>query len=264
MRAFICLGFVSFCAASLLAQSDAVRFAEGQAALDKHNDCAAAIEAFDSVSSQGKTEPLWAFYMAKAQECKGDLNAALTHYLKYDELNPGQAEVVAKVGDLRYRLKKQQQAEEAVQKRQDAKKKLLADITAARSAIDSAWSSIPPSWRDNMAQLYDQVYEHAWPDGVGCRVAITYQVTHTLTKYRYQSVTRAEHTFDLTHDPARPVRGDNFCFVTTSDIPYNVNVNGRASEPRWYNHICISSFPGSNPLFSALTSLTSACKQLNQ
>jgi hypothetical protein len=89
-------------ATSVFAQSDSVKFAEGQSALEKYNDCRAAIDAFRSVSPAGQQSAIWVYYMAKSYECALDYRNALAMYTRYDQMKPNQAEVIAKIGELRY------------------------------------------------------------------------------------------------------------------------------------------------------------------
>lgn len=90
------------------AQSDGEKFAEGRIALDKYNDCPAALKALQGVSETGRQNPIWISYMAKASECVKNFRDALTYYEKYNQLVPGNGEVVNKIGELRYLARKQQ------------------------------------------------------------------------------------------------------------------------------------------------------------
>ncbi len=98
---FSCTGF---------AQSDADKFTEGRVALDKYHDCKAAKQALESVSAQGRNNALWVLYMAKADECLGLKAEALQKYEQYNRLVPGQAEIIDKIGDLRYQVSKIERA----------------------------------------------------------------------------------------------------------------------------------------------------------
>src|ERR1700735_4391913 len=84
-------------------RSDADLFTEARTALDKFHDCRAASQALDEVSQGGKRDPIWIFYAAKAKECSGALDDALTLYREYDKAVPGRAEVQDKIADLEYR-----------------------------------------------------------------------------------------------------------------------------------------------------------------
>lgn len=104
--------------AMALAQTDAEKFAEGRIALDQHQDCPAAESAFRSVS-EASHNAIWAFYMGKTMECLKRPADALVYYEQYDQLIPGQAEIINKIGELRYQVRKQQ--EEQTQRQNEAK-----------------------------------------------------------------------------------------------------------------------------------------------
>lgn len=95
------------------AQSDAESFALGRVAFDKYKDCGAAEKAFTAVSVDGQNNPLWLSYMARTEECLDNLAKAIHYYEKYNQFVPGQVETINKLADLRYRLSK-------IQERQDA------------------------------------------------------------------------------------------------------------------------------------------------
>jgi hypothetical protein len=90
----------------LHAQQDAQAIAEGRRALDQAKDCDGALAALHEVSTQGRRDPAWIFYMAKSLECASNLRPALIYYQKYDTLIPNQVEVVKKIRDLRGRSQK--------------------------------------------------------------------------------------------------------------------------------------------------------------
>lgn len=104
-------------ARNVLAQSDGEKFAEGRMAMDKFNDCPAAVKALESVSEAGRQNPLWIAYMAKAYECVGNAKDALTYYEKYNQVVPGNGEIVDKIGELRYMARKEIEELEQSQKR---------------------------------------------------------------------------------------------------------------------------------------------------
>lgn len=96
----IVLGFAFSMTA--FAQTDAEKFAEGRVALDKFKDCPAALKALETVSEEGRKNPLWAFYMAKVHECLSNNEEAIEYYKKYDALIPGQVEILEKIVEIRY------------------------------------------------------------------------------------------------------------------------------------------------------------------
>lgn len=97
-----------FLTLSVFAQSDGERFAEGRIAFDKYKDCPAALKSLEGVSQAGRNNPLWIYYFAQVNECVENFQEALTYYEKYNLLVPGQGEVVDKIGELRYKARKQQ------------------------------------------------------------------------------------------------------------------------------------------------------------
>lgn len=122
---FLCL--------SVPAQSDAEKFAEGRIALDNYHDCKRAINALEGVSSEGRKNLLWVYYMAKAHECAGNLEQALSHYEQYNVLAPGQPAILNKIGDLRYRINKL--ADERVAAEADRK---MRDVEVAEKIREEA------------------------------------------------------------------------------------------------------------------------------
>jgi hypothetical protein len=95
-------------AGDLMAQSDASKFAEGLAALQKYHDCSAARSAFESESQGARGTVEWLDFTAQAAECQGDLAAAVRYYEQEQSVAPANR-LIAKIGDLRYQLTKQQQ-----------------------------------------------------------------------------------------------------------------------------------------------------------
>lgn len=101
-------------------QSDLAKIAEGRVAYDKYHDCRAALQAFESVTEEGRS-PVWVIYMARTEECLGKLDEAARHYEQYDRLVPNQAEVLQKIGELRYLVKKhKEEAQRAEEQRRNA------------------------------------------------------------------------------------------------------------------------------------------------
>jgi hypothetical protein len=101
-------------------QSDSASFNEGRIAFDTHHDCRAAWSAFSSVSQAFRVQPVWVWYMAQTEECLGRLGEALKYYEQYDTMVPGQPKVVDKIGELRYQVRKLQDAEHQQQLNADA------------------------------------------------------------------------------------------------------------------------------------------------
>lgn len=116
---FAALAFSLSISAQVRAQSkeDAQKFAEARIAIDKYKDCPASLKALESISEEGRKNPLWAYYMAKNQECQNNLEAALKYYEQYSALVSADAELIDKIADLRYRVT-----------RNKDKSKLFADV----------------------------------------------------------------------------------------------------------------------------------------
>lgn len=124
--------FIAICALGRVAQaqqSDAENFAEGRVALDKHNDCDVAYKALNSVSTAGQQEPMWIFYMAKTSECLKRFDKALELYRRYDQAVPGQQQVLDKIAEMRYNIRKKSD--------QDAQNE-AARVQAEKAAAESA------------------------------------------------------------------------------------------------------------------------------
>jgi len=130
-----------FCFDPAMAQSDMEKFAEGRVSLDKFKDCFAAIEALETVSSEGRNNPLWVFYMAKTHECLANPGIALEYYQKYNSLVPGQREIIEKLAELRYEAKqaslKSSLNSEAISERQRARTQLQQKVEELRSKAAS-------------------------------------------------------------------------------------------------------------------------------
>jgi hypothetical protein len=91
------------CVSAILAQTDAEHFAEGRIALDKYKDCATSLRALQQVSASGQQNPMWVYYMAKANECLGNRRNAIAFYRAYARTNSS-PEITEKIGDLQYQL----------------------------------------------------------------------------------------------------------------------------------------------------------------
>ena len=120
-RALIAWVLIMFGTGNAIGQSDAVKVAGGRTALD-NKDCPAALRAFDGVSVEGRSNPVWIIYMARTEECVLNFGKAVEYYERYDQMVPEQAEVLNKIGELRYRITKDKEAAAAreVQLRQSA------------------------------------------------------------------------------------------------------------------------------------------------
>lgn len=109
---------IALCFASLAIgqkRSDADLFNEARIAIDKFKDCPAAVKALNEVSAQGKRNPIWIYYKARASECANDLAESLSQYREYNRIAPGHQEILDKIGELEYKLRKQQEDNAAAQ-----------------------------------------------------------------------------------------------------------------------------------------------------
>ena len=104
-------------ATSASAQTDAQLIAEGRQAMDTFKDCSAAEKALLQVSTEGMKDPQWLYEAGRAQECLGKKETALKYFLEYDRRSPGDAEALAAIGRLRYRLRQQADARAAERER---------------------------------------------------------------------------------------------------------------------------------------------------
>lgn len=134
-------------------RSDADLFTEARIAIDKFKDCPTAVKALKEVSDAGKRDPIWIYYTAKSSECANNLVESLRLYRQYNELSPGHSEIIDKIGELEYRLRKQrendaaadQQRLEATRKEEAAKTQLMQNL----NQLAGSWSQegdVSPVW----------------------------------------------------------------------------------------------------------------------
>ncbi len=124
----------------ILSGDDEAKFAEAQSAITKFQDCKAAVSALSSVSEAGRQTTGFFILMANAQECSGNITAALENYRMYNTRNPGKPEIVAKIGELSYLTKKQSAAEQAAAEQKDSVEKAASErrITRPRAIEEAA------------------------------------------------------------------------------------------------------------------------------
>jgi hypothetical protein len=135
-------------AAAASGRTDADLFNEARIAIDKFHDCPAAGKALNEISGEGKRDPIWIFYAAKANECAGNLSASLAYYREYDKRNPGQREILDKIGELEYKLRKQNDETRGEQQKAAA---LAAKEQEARDALAKALNKFAGTWRHEEA-----------------------------------------------------------------------------------------------------------------
>jgi len=174
MRPILILPLLILCSAvAVSAQSDLARIAEGRAAFDQHHDCPAALRAFESVSTEGRS-PVWIIYMARTEECLGKIEEAVGYYEQYDQLVPNQAEVLQKIGELRYQVGKlhEQRArvEEAQAKASVARDRLPEIQKQIASLFDMAATvELPDSYRRSRNDWLTDTVSYSLPNGAGCQ-----------------------------------------------------------------------------------------------
>ena len=115
------------------AVADAEKFAEARVTFDKFHDCPAAIAALQGVSDAGRTNPFWNYYVAQSYECIKDYEQAIHYYSIYGQLTPGQPEIINKIGELRYLLKK------SIAASIEERKKHEAEVLAKRASLLGKW-----------------------------------------------------------------------------------------------------------------------------
>jgi len=118
---------------STFAQSDADNFAEGRVALDKFKDCPTALKALNSVSEDGRKDPMWVYYMARTFECLTNYTQAIRYYTNYDTLMPGQPSILEKLAELRYMARKTAEAEVLKKKKDQAESEQKAILEQKKS-----------------------------------------------------------------------------------------------------------------------------------
>jgi tetratricopeptide (TPR) repeat protein len=142
MTILLMAAFLGATAAS--AQSDETKFAEGRTAFDKYKDCPTALRAFDAISPEGRRDPVWISYMARTQKCLGNIPEAVRYYEQYDQLVPGQVDVINTIGDLRYQLVKQEEANKRAEERRiEQAKRAEEEKAAAAQRIPEETRQLP-------------------------------------------------------------------------------------------------------------------------
>lgn len=167
-----------------IAQSDPELFAEGRIALDKYKDCKGAETPLSKVSEAGRQNPVWMSYIARTEECLGNLSSALKHYEDYNKAIPGQIDIINKIGELRYKVRilnqKIASRDEAVRSAEEDLPRIFREIASALTP----YAGVPEGggWAgfSNVIKL---------PASPTCDYAITY------IQEKHQSE-RGKHGFD--------------------------------------------------------------------
>jgi tetratricopeptide (TPR) repeat protein len=103
--AFIII-ILTFSLQSFGQDNDAIKITEAKLAIEKYKDYPAALKALKEVSSEGQKDPLYIYYSAVANEQTGNLQLAIDFYKKYLSIFPNKTEIIEKIADLNYKLKK--------------------------------------------------------------------------------------------------------------------------------------------------------------
>jgi hypothetical protein len=103
---FIASCLVALCSLTSFAQkTDEERLRVARVAIEKYQDCAIGREVLEEISeARRRTDRFVIYYMARSYECSetlSDLQGAIKWYEEYDQLVPGNAEIVNKLIALR-------------------------------------------------------------------------------------------------------------------------------------------------------------------
>lgn len=124
-------------------KSDSELFAEGRIALDKYKDCPTAKNSFEAESVNAQDSAVWLDYAARASECAGFLDVALSYYERESKKLPATARLIDKIGDLQYRINVQNDR----QAQADAQR---AEQNAKQAAVQAADG---PSLEETLAYI---------------------------------------------------------------------------------------------------------------
>jgi tetratricopeptide (TPR) repeat protein len=104
---FLIAGF--FCLSSFFAQAqydDQIKIAEARTAIEKHNDFESGLKALKEVSVIAQNDPLFIYYFALANEKLYNYEEAVSFYKKYLNIFPGKSEILEKISELNYIIRK--------------------------------------------------------------------------------------------------------------------------------------------------------------
>jgi tetratricopeptide (TPR) repeat protein len=166
---FVSLILFGIHAAALASDQDSIDLAKAAMAA---NDCPLAARTLDALSPPAKQDPGVLFLMARANECAGNVDAALEYYRRYDAVAPNIPEVRDAIGKLllkieerrraleeqeRQRIEKERNDAAAAewQRQQDIEYKKRADAQARVQAWENDLES-----RRNIAKLAMEVPVH--------------------------------------------------------------------------------------------------------
>lgn len=98
---FLCCGL-----SSAFSQNDAVKIAEAKIAIEKKSDYNAALSALREVSIVGKSNPMFIYYAALCFDKMMFYDSAAFYYNQYLKLYPNNAQVIERVAELNYDIRK--------------------------------------------------------------------------------------------------------------------------------------------------------------
>lgn len=102
------LFFLLICfTASKSQPNDGIKIAEARLALEKYNDCRAALDALRSVSASGKKTSVFNLYSGKTFDCLKRFDSALHYYNLYLIDNPNSSDVIQRCAELNYQKTKE-------------------------------------------------------------------------------------------------------------------------------------------------------------
>jgi hypothetical protein len=113
-----CLLYTATPTSSEETYSDQDLMSAARAALS-HKNCPAAVTFLDQATDSTKDSGNWLNLAAKANECAGNLDRALSLYKSYEEMFPGNSDVQTSIGNLMYQIG----VRDAKEKEEEAKKR---------------------------------------------------------------------------------------------------------------------------------------------
>lgn len=136
----VAAALAAFHAKSARAQTDPQLLAEAKVAMEKYNDCKAADQALEKISSKGRIDPVWALTKSRVAECLKHYDEALTNYLIYSRAVPNDPAVLQHEGELSY-LAGREKAQRA-----DSQKAAL-ELKQRRDDPSGLWRWGGETWR---------------------------------------------------------------------------------------------------------------------
>jgi tetratricopeptide (TPR) repeat protein len=117
------LGLLLFSRQVSAQYTDAEKIMNAQHAIEVYSNCNEAMKFLDQVSESGKTKYPYLFWMAKAYDCSGNTDMALSYYQKCLEVKPDDDAAKSRVEEInnqREAAKREQEAREAERQQRQA------------------------------------------------------------------------------------------------------------------------------------------------